>query len=607
MPTLKRKNANGQWEYIQVSGLDVSQLKDEVDSVATSLADMTTQLKDEVDSVATSLADMTTQLTDIVKVNAHSFGAKGDGINNDTTALQSAFTAMKSGDTFILPYGTYKIDNRVTISASNCTFYFYGTFKMAGGIQTPYGLITISGSNNKFYNLSIDGNKDDPTVIDPLSYGTTAILVIGTSASNLYFNNTTLSNSFYTSCIFNGKSTNVVFDGGNVSNIGEHAFYVSGGNNNEITFKNITCQNIGLKGLVSDPQHEGYFIKSKNPSYGNNSNFHIYNIHFNQTITPDYGAFFLNVQDLLYCDIDTVFWSGMVQGITGNAQTGKVRISNLDNTNVSANYGNLFYANNMPASDITIRDSVIAGYQSNLNVCHKFHNCRIVISSNGCPLPDVSAWTQYWDLVFEDCTFSFSIGKMTYPIVNQNVFFRNCDYISTSATAVSDGAIIFGLTSFGSSYRVEVNGGTHNFSNYTYFIYGYNLCNLTLQNFSYARPSRGANFGTLKLINVVSGFVGTWSGTYTKLIAKDVFYNGDNFTEYKGQLTIPLNGTTSNTVNLQFLLLRTPTTADVILSPVGDTGGVRYYPTFSTSTLSVTCNSAAPSAITFNVLVKTNS
>jgi methyl-accepting chemotaxis protein len=76
MPTLKRKNANGQWEYIQVSGLDVSQLKDEVDSVATSLADMTTQLKDEVDSVATSLADMTTQLTDIVKVNAHSLVLK---------------------------------------------------------------------------------------------------------------------------------------------------------------------------------------------------------------------------------------------------------------------------------------------------------------------------------------------------------------------------------------------------------------------------------------------------------------------------------------------------------------------------------------------------
>jgi hypothetical protein len=46
MPTLKRKNANGQWEYIQVSGLDVSQLKDEVDSVATSLAEMTTELTD---------------------------------------------------------------------------------------------------------------------------------------------------------------------------------------------------------------------------------------------------------------------------------------------------------------------------------------------------------------------------------------------------------------------------------------------------------------------------------------------------------------------------------------------------------------------------------
>jgi hypothetical protein len=43
MPTLKRKNANGQWEYIQVSGLDVSQLKDEVDSVSTSLVDISSK------------------------------------------------------------------------------------------------------------------------------------------------------------------------------------------------------------------------------------------------------------------------------------------------------------------------------------------------------------------------------------------------------------------------------------------------------------------------------------------------------------------------------------------------------------------------------------
>jgi hypothetical protein len=33
MSTLKRKNANGVWEYIQVTGQDVSQLQSDIDSV----------------------------------------------------------------------------------------------------------------------------------------------------------------------------------------------------------------------------------------------------------------------------------------------------------------------------------------------------------------------------------------------------------------------------------------------------------------------------------------------------------------------------------------------------------------------------------------------
>jgi hypothetical protein len=561
-----------------------------------------------VASNTTALAAMTTQLTDIVKVNAHSLGAKGDGTTNDTIALQNAFTAMKSGDTFILPYGTYKIDNRVTISASNCTFYFYGTFKMAGGIQTPYGLITISGSNNKFYNLSIDGNKSDPTVVDEQSFGTTAILVIGAGASNLYFNNTNLSNSMYSCCIFNGNSSNVVFDGGTISNIGEHAFYVSGGNNTEITFKNLTCQNIGLKGASYDPNHEGYFIKSKNNAYGNNSNFHVYNIKFNQTIAPDYGAFFMNVQDLTYCDVDTIFWSGMVDGLTGNSSTGTVRISNLDNTASAATHGNIFFANNMTASDITIRDSRIGGYQSNLNVCHHFHNCRIIVSPSGCPLADVSAWTQYWDLNFENCTFVFSTGILSYPTVNQNVHFRNCDYITTSATTVSNGCMTFGGTSFNASYNVKIVGGKFNVPNYSYAVFGLNNANVELMNLTSNVFVKGS-FGVLTLINIRLGKIPAFPSptTYVNLIAKNVYYNGLDYTEYKTTMTIASAGTSSPTTNIQFSLLRAVTLADVILSPQGDTGGIRYYPTLSNNLLSVSCTPATSSAVTFNVLVKVNS
>jgi hypothetical protein len=564
-------------------------------------------LKDRLDAVDTSLADMTTQLTDVVTVNAHSFGAKGNGTDTDTTHIQDSFNALKNGNTYILPYGTYRLDNRVTISASNCNFYFFGDFKMSGGVASVYGLVTINGSNNNFYGLTIDGNRDDPTIIDGAQFGVTANLVIGTGISNLYFKNTTLTNSKYTACIFNGNSSNVVFDGADISNIGEHVFYVSGGNNNDITWKNITSLNIGLQGASYDPNHEGYFIKSKANAYGNNSNFHVYNIIFDQKVAPDYGAFFMNVQELTSADIDRVFWRGLVTGITGSATTGVVKISNLDTTGVANNYGNIFFANNMPASDVTITNSSIGGFQSNLNVCHRFQNCKFYVNV-AWGLIDVSAWTQYWDLIFDDCTFIFSTAVMSYPIVNQNVFFRDCDFVSTSATSVANAPVTFGSTSFNSAYTVTFNGGKNNTPNFSYSIFTYNNANLKLMNFSYTnRPKASVNHGVLTLLNVTSGNSGIFVGTYTTLVARGVYYNNQDFSEYKGQLTIPSGGTTSNTVNLQFQLVRAVQLADVILSPVGDTGGIRYYPTLSGTTLSVTCNSAAPSAITFNVLVKANS
>jgi hypothetical protein len=46
MPTLKRKNTDGNWEYIQVSGLDVSQLRDDVDLNTTALAESATKVSD---------------------------------------------------------------------------------------------------------------------------------------------------------------------------------------------------------------------------------------------------------------------------------------------------------------------------------------------------------------------------------------------------------------------------------------------------------------------------------------------------------------------------------------------------------------------------------
>jgi parallel beta-helix repeat protein len=90
MGTLKRKNADGNWEYIQVSGLDVAQLQEDVDSVSLSLTDIT--------------------------YNVKSYGAKGDGTTNDTTAIQNTINAVKpTGGKVLIPKGRYLISSSLVI------------------------------------------------------------------------------------------------------------------------------------------------------------------------------------------------------------------------------------------------------------------------------------------------------------------------------------------------------------------------------------------------------------------------------------------------------------------------------------------------------------
>jgi polygalacturonase len=68
-----------------------------------------------------SLTKVTYSMINGPVINAYDYGAVGDGVVDDTSALELFFAAV-SGRHGILPAGTYKITSRIELpTLSNCT------------------------------------------------------------------------------------------------------------------------------------------------------------------------------------------------------------------------------------------------------------------------------------------------------------------------------------------------------------------------------------------------------------------------------------------------------------------------------------------------------
>ena len=111
--------------------------------------------------------EVTTKLADIA-INVNTFGAKGDGVTDDTAAIQAAINSLTSGGTLIFsPDLTYVV--RKLSAKSNITMNLNGsTLKQKSTVPIYTNVLDIGENglikNFKIMNGKIDGNKSNQTV-----------------------------------------------------------------------------------------------------------------------------------------------------------------------------------------------------------------------------------------------------------------------------------------------------------------------------------------------------------------------------------------------------------------------------------------------------------
>jgi hypothetical protein len=99
-------------------------------------------------------------------INVREFGAKGDGVTNDTAAIAAALAAMPNGGALYFPSGTYRTyrafasDN---IVSNNITIFGDGASTIIDG--NPFGSI-FNNAYNEFYNVFQATSRSNITLRD---------------------------------------------------------------------------------------------------------------------------------------------------------------------------------------------------------------------------------------------------------------------------------------------------------------------------------------------------------------------------------------------------------------------------------------------------------
>lgn len=217
-------------------------------------------------------------------VNVKSFGAKGDGITNDTESIQNAINSLSTGGTIYFPKGVYNISSTIIVPQK--------IFILGEGIGTTIrpmssiiNVFNITGSLTKIENLSITNQNN---------YATNGIS-INKSADNLYV---TIRDLYISSF-----SSGILWNNGDRAYVENNSFV-----NNTVAFKSLNdCRNsvfsrnyiLGGSGFDYGKVSQGVegIVISENHILNGNTGTETFGLSFNGALSIDIIG---NVFDQIY-------------------------------------------------------------------------------------------------------------------------------------------------------------------------------------------------------------------------------------------------------------------------------------------------------------------